>query len=531
MSNSMSLIYKFVLISLFMNVFVCRGQENQEITNQLKNRYTLVHFREEFRIGDWYNVGKFDRITHKMKYGACDIDGKEIIPPIYDTISKLDRRSGNLSGYYQVEETMKNLGIYDASGSVVVPCEYTYISDYNKSNLLILGKGGVPETKGWAALYTSHARYGLYDMVKKEFKLPCKYAYISSVFPKDKSIATAQFYEGGDMIQELTGNLSTKCIGGKWGYLDYDGNIIIDAQYEEASAFSRDGVAQVIKDGIASILVNPRQGTNLQFINGRSLNNEVDRNIPITEKQNKETFAFVIANENYLSSLRGDYAINDGKVFCEYLKKVLGLPEHNVRFYEDATYGNILKAIQNIKDITEVYEGEVQIIFYYSGLGTVDPKQQESYFLPIDFSMSSLNTTGYKVSKLVKEFGEMKSKIALILFDTSFLGTDRYGKRLESDRGVQITATKSKPSNHTIIFTASDTKESAFCSKSMGHGIFTYALLNKLKSSKGECTLKELVDSTVSTVKKESMKQFSIIQTPVLTISSDLLSQWKNLKF
>ena len=65
----------------------------------------------------------------------------------------------------------------------------------------------------------------------------------------------------------------------------------------------------------------------------------------------------------------------------------------------------------------------------------------------------------------------------------------------------------------------------------MGHGIFTYALLNKLKSSKGECTLKELVDSTVSTVKKESMKQFSIIQTPVLTISSDLLSQWKNLKF
>lgn len=522
-------IYILTQIILFINVFVCVGQESNEITNQLKNKYKYVYFSKEFRIGDWYKVGMRDNITYKSKYGACDINGKEIIPPIYDNVCKLDRGVGNLSGYYQVEENMKKIGIYDALGNVIVPCEYTYISYYNKSNLLILGKGGVPEAGGWAALYTSHAKYGLYDMLKKEFKLPCKYTYISSTFPKDKSIATAQFYEGGDMVQELTGNLSIKCEGGKWGYLDYEGNIIISAQYDEASAFSKDGIAQVIKGGIASILVNPKQGTDLQLVNGSS-SNEVDKNIPLTGKQNEEMFVFVIANENYLNSLRSDYSVNDGKVFCEYCKKTLGLPEHNIRYYEDATYGNILKAIQGAKDIIEAYDGDVRIIFYYSGLGTVDNKMRESYLLPADVSLSSISTTGYSVQKLVHELGGIKTKMSLILLDASFSGTDRNGKKLEVNRGVQITANRIKLSNHALVCMASAPQESAFCSKSMGHGLFTYALLDKLKKSKGECTLKELTDSTVSSVKKESVKQFSSIQTPVIVISSDFLSQWENLK-
>lgn len=119
----------------------------------------------------------------------------------------------------------------------------------------------------------------------------------------------------------------------------------------------------------------------------------------------------------------------------------------------------------------------------------------------------------------------------MIFLDTSFSGTDRNGKRLETNRGIQIATSKISPSNHTIVFTASASKESAFCSKNMGHGLFTYALLNKLKKSKGECTLKELIDSIVSLVKKESVKQFSVIQTPVLTVSSDFSFQWENLKF
>ena len=505
-----------LLTMLLINAFLVCGQENEVTTYKLKSRYKSVCFHED-KSGDWYSTG--ERVSMA---GACNSQGKEIIPPIYYNVSKRTGDCKRLPVYYLVEKKMQTLGVYDTLGTMVIPCEYTYIGEYNKDNLLILGKNGTPAL-GFGIGYTSHAKYGIYDLEKKNFKIPCIYSYIESGLYS----SSPRFNEGGDMIADLS--FGEKCTGGKWGYLNKEGDILIPAQYESALPF-RDGVAQVVKDGIASLLVEPEKGTQLQLLNGE-MTNVVDRGVPQTNKKNEETFAFIIANENYANALRGDFSCNDGKVFSEYCKKTFGLPEHNIRYYEDATYGNILKAIQGAKDIIEAYDGDVQIIFYYAGLGAVDDKTQEGYLLPVDVSLGSLATTGYSVRKLVHELSEIKTKMSLILLDTSFSGTDRSGKRLEVNRGVQITAKKIIPSNHTIVCTASTSKESAFCSKSLGHGLFTYALLDKLKNSKGECTLKELIDSAVSVVKKESVKQFSIIQTPVVTVSSDFLSQWEHLKF
>lgn len=508
--------YILLLAIQLTNITFGWGQENEMITEKLKSNYKWVNFRDD-KLGDWYRVE--DGVS---KQGVCNTEGKEIIPPIYYDVSKWAGQCKRLPVYYLVEKKQQCLGIYDTLGTMIIPCEYTYIKEFNKDNLLILGKGGTP-TLGFGIGYTSNAKYGIYDLEKKEFKRPCIYSYIESGL----HYSSPRFYEGGEMISDFSSG--EKCAGGKWGYLNKEGDIIIPAQYDTALPFS-DGVAQVIKDGVASLLVEPGKGTQLQLLNGE-MTNAVDGNIPQTDKNNEETFAFVIANENYANSLRGDFSCNDGKVFCKYCNKTLGLPERNIRYYEDATYGNMVKAIQGARDIIEAYDGDVRIIFYYSGLGTVDDKTRESYLLPIDVSLSSLTNTGYSVNKLVHELSCMKTKSSMIFLDTSFSGTDRNGKRLETNRGIQIATSKISPSNHTIVFTASASKESAFCSKNMGHGLFTFALLNKLKNSKGECTLKELIDSIVSLVKKESVKQFSVIQTPVLTVSSDFSFQWENLKF
>ena len=55
-----------------------------------------------------------------------------------------------------------------------------------------------------------------------------------------------------------------------------------------------------------------------------------DTDIPVTGIRQNNTFAVIIGNENYHSVAKVPYAVNDAKVFAEYCKKTLGLPDENV---------------------------------------------------------------------------------------------------------------------------------------------------------------------------------------------------------
>lgn len=57
---------------------------------------------------------------------------------------------------------------------------------------------------------------------------------------------------------------------------------------------------------------------------------DVDIDIPIANNVSNYTFAVIISNEKYQMEKSVQYAENDGKMFTEYCKKTLGLPEKNV---------------------------------------------------------------------------------------------------------------------------------------------------------------------------------------------------------
>ena len=64
---------------------------------------------------------------------------------------------------------------------------------------------------------------------------------------------------------------------------------------------------------------------------------DVDMNIPINKTNNENTFAVIIANEDYTRVASVPMAENDGRIITEYCQKVLGLPKNNVRTYYNAT--------------------------------------------------------------------------------------------------------------------------------------------------------------------------------------------------
>ena len=466
----------------------------------------------------------FAFLKENDKHGIWNIEfGKEVVPCVYDSIS-----TASTKDYYIVKSNSK-WGVINSQGRTVVPINYEYIGLVIDCDYCQVVKDIKYQDSYWTKTYQNipakvikNGKWGVYDMKNNKQIVSCNYEYIG--FPSEGLII---FNVNGD----VTGLMPGKVIGGKWGYMDTSGNIVIKPEYDAVYVF-KDGVAQVTKNNVTSIISNPLTGTSLQIANGYSHSSSVDVNIPENGNVNPELFAFIFANENYADFSGADYAIRDGKTMKEYCRKTLGVPDNNIRYYEDATFGNISSALKKIQDIAEVYDGDAKIIFYFTGLGMTDEKTKERYLLPSDASKASIAATGIRVSTLINTFNEFNTEYSLILLDAPFSGTDRKGNMLASSRGIRISAKNdTEPKGTTVVCTSGSNDDISYCDEQAGHGLFTYVLLSGLQETKGNCTIKELLEKTSHQTRQSSLQNFNTVQSPEIKVSQEIENRWQSLKF
>ena len=101
---------------------------------------------------------------------------------------------------------------------------------------------------------------------------------------------------------------------------------------------------------------------------------------------------------------------------------------------------------------------------------------------------------------------------------------------LTAARSVVIKAKDAAPQGNMFSFTATSGQETALPYKEKNHGLFTYFLLKKLQESKGNVTLKELTDYVTENVKRQSTITNGKPQTPTVTTSGSLSSDWTKRK-
>lgn len=255
----------------------------------------------------------------------------------------------------------------------------------------------------------------------------------------------------------------------------------------------------------------------------------IDQNIPITNATNPNTFAVIIGNENYKRVSKVLYAQNDARSFAEYCKKTLGLPEKNVRGYEDATYGLMVSALQDIKKIAQAYHGDINVIFYYAGHGIPDNASKEAYLLPVDADGRQMDIC-VSINKLYQELGSLEAKSVMVFLDACFSGALRGDGMLIAVRGVAIKPKTSSPQGRMVVFSAATDEQTAFPYTEKGHGMFTYYLLKKIRETKGECTLGELSTYICDEVAKQSIVTNGREQTPTTRSSASVTDSWRNLK-
>lgn len=256
---------------------------------------------------------------------------------------------------------------------------------------------------------------------------------------------------------------------------------------------------------------------------------DVDSNIPESKTSNTKTFAVIISNENYINVTGVPMALNDGVTFSKYCEKTLGLPQQNIRSYYDASYGTMLRAMRDIKDIANAYNGDINIIFYYAGHGIPNESTKDAFLLPVD--ADGLQTEGcYPLSRLYSELGSTEAKSIVVFLDACFSGSQREGGMLASARGVALKTKKEDPRGNMVVFSAATDDETAFPYTQKGHGLFTYYLLKKLQESKGDASLGELSEYITKNVKQQSVIINHKIQTPTATPSTSMADGWRNIK-
>ena len=256
---------------------------------------------------------------------------------------------------------------------------------------------------------------------------------------------------------------------------------------------------------------------------------DVDTNIPETKGSNDKTFAVVISNEHYSMVTQVPMALNDGEAFSRYCSKTLGLPKNNIRLYSDASYGVMIRAIRDIKEIASAYSGDIQVIFYYAGHGIPNESTKDAFLLPIDADGSQ--TEGcYSLTRLYSELGGLNARSVVVFLDACFSGAEREGGMLASARGVALKVKKEVPQGNMVIFSAASDDETAFPYKEKNHGLFTYYLLKKLQESRGNVTLEELGEYIIRNVKRQSVVVNRKTQTPSVIPSSTLTDTWRNIK-
>lgn len=263
----------------------------------------------------------------------------------------------------------------------------------------------------------------------------------------------------------------------------------------------------------------------------RQVRNNVDINIPVVKNVNKNTYCVIIANENYKDVPVVDFAINDGKTFREYCIRTLGVPDNQIRFYPDAGFADVRKALAFLKQI-HLFDPQAKLIFYYAGHGMPEEKGNSAHLLPVDGIPTEMSTC-ISLASLYKELGEIKAQSVTVFLDACFSGM----ARTEDEKPVlagRMVAQKVKDemlTGNVLVMSAASGDETALPLKDRRHGLFTYCLLETLKKNKGEVTMGELFDEVHKNVVKTSILENDKQQSPSVNVSASLKSKWREMKF
>ena len=311
----------FLMGEIYKNGYCGRSVDGDEAIRWFKKAAAHNHIGAIYEIINCYDQGKIVPQDYKQVFYWT----KKLV----ELDEKLSYQLGDL--YFEGKGTEKNLAeavriyrnvepkwlSYFLLGNCYMEGGFGIEQDYKKAedyyNQILVSAGGEPYPTVYQALAI------LYAKGYKQFDKAYKY------------IERAEKAEPGEKV-------SVNLFKGRVAY--YEGNIV------KANDFLSLARKNAEKERDRGIIYGEEVFRDLEELLTKDL---VDSDIIVNPQTKENTFAVVIGNENYQRVAKVEYALNDARIFTEYCKRTLGIPDKNVRVYEDATYGSFISAISDIK--------------------------------------------------------------------------------------------------------------------------------------------------------------------------------------
>lgn len=249
---------------------------------------------------------------------------------------------------------------------------------------------------------------------------------------------------------------------------------------------------------------------------------------PITGIKNSNTYAIIITNEEYELCANVKNATNDGLAFKNYCINTLGIPNENIFYSVNVSFGKFKKLINDAISLITFDKNTPNLIVYYAGHGIPDNKSKEAYLMPIDADGSDTDIC-ISLSSLYDKLNTLNTSHNIVFLDACFSGAQRGDDMIIAARGVKIKPKEVIPTGNTIIFSATSGDEAAFSYDQEEHGLFTYFLLEKFQKTKGNVSLGDLADFIKEKVSFESRRINKKPQTPTIQVPSRLENSWRKI--
>ena len=421
-----------------------------------------------------------------------------------------------------------SIEVYEPNGWGIAPFDltvatkayeapYLQVVDYSVTSI----SGKVKKMEPFTLTFNlQNTKYGDAEQVKVKINLP------ANVFVMDglAELSFAQIKSGEAIPVQIT-------LAANNNYSLSDIPITIDVR-ERYGKFAESKNINIALNTTTSSSINiaakDESETERKEIQLAMMSSDVDRDIPTTNKQNKNTFVVIIGNEIYDNVDKVPYAQNDAKTFHQYCEKTLGIPAKNIREYTNATRGQIQGSLDWLKEISKAFN-KPNFIIYYAGHGVPDEKTKESYILPKDGYANNLSTC-YKLNDLYEALGAMPAEKIIVFLDACFSGATSQGETLNfGKRGIAIKANPGTPKGNTIVLAATTKDEPAYPYTEKQHGMFTYFLLKKMQSGT-DFSLGELFSYIKENVTQQSVLENDKVQIPQPVSAIDAIDSWKSWK-
>lgn len=216
------------ILNIFLLFFL-----TQTLTSQVDSGFTWV-VEPKFDIAEDFEEN-FSRIKLKGKWGFVNTEGEIIVIPVYDSVKNF---SDGLAAFLWRN---KKWGFVDKKGKNVIYPQFDYVGSFSD------GAASALKGNAWGMIDKKGNFIGEPEIDNREAMLALLSVDQIDELSKKMTAAMAEKFNM-DYVGPYHNDLAAACKDGEWGFIDQNGNIIIEMIYDAAGNFSNN-VANVMKDG------------------------------------------------------------------------------------------------------------------------------------------------------------------------------------------------------------------------------------------------------------------------------------------